>query len=328
MGRFVHFRNRVQGSYGRQVTRLRLTLPSKRDIVAAGRSGGRDVAEVVLRRRPFARLAGALDAPPAGRPWPPPPARRRRGRRASASARRRLSVSSVSGRRWSPRCPASAGPRSSTGEPLVRYSPATSAVRPQSVTSTNVVSSIHSPLAFLRRSLTARPMSRHRRAAGNISQLRVPREVAQQDDAVITGHGRSPCLLSSFRRATSSPVLDLLTLLHPVPALRCPRSTAATSATAAGAAASSTRGAAPTGQSGHGRPGRRRSADRPSGTSPQHVLVDLELPFQGRQLRAGQAEIGQPVGSFAMRLDRVGQAALFPKPADEDFAAELLDRAR
>ena len=46
-----------------------------------------------------------------------------------------------------------------SGDPLVTYSPAISAVRPQSVTSTNVVSSTHSPVAVLRRSFTARPMS-------------------------------------------------------------------------------------------------------------------------------------------------------------------------
>jgi len=46
-----------------------------------------------------------------------------------------------------------------SGEPLVTYSPAISAVRPQSVTSTNVVSSTHSPAAVFRRSLTASVMS-------------------------------------------------------------------------------------------------------------------------------------------------------------------------
>ena len=50
-------------------------------------------------------------------------------------------------------------PSISTGEPLMRYSQATSAVRAQSVTSTKVVSSTHCPSEFLRRSFTASPMS-------------------------------------------------------------------------------------------------------------------------------------------------------------------------
>ncbi len=50
-------------------------------------------------------------------------------------------------------------PSTNNGDPLLKYSLANSAVRPHNVTSTKVVSSTHSPLAFLRRSFTAKPIS-------------------------------------------------------------------------------------------------------------------------------------------------------------------------
>ena len=58
---------------------------------------------------------------------------------------------------------------------------------------------------------------------------------------------------------------------------------------------------------------------------PQDVVGDLALPLQFDQPRAVQAEVGQPVGAFALSLDGIGQAPLFPEAADEHLAAELLD---
>ena len=43
------------------------------------------------------------------------------------------------------------------------------------------------------------------------------------------------------------------------------------------------------------------------------------------QLAAVELEVGQPVGALAVAVDRIGQAALFPQPADQHLAAQLLD---
>ena len=75
-----------------------------------------------------------------------------------------------------------------TGDPLLRYSLITSAVRPQAVTSTNATSSIHSPLAFLRRSFTARPISATAMPLWMIAQLDVASQIADQDYSVEAGH--------------------------------------------------------------------------------------------------------------------------------------------
>ena len=90
-------------------------------------------------------------------------------------------------------------PSISTGEPLLRYSLAISAVRPQSVMSTNVVSSTHwSPR--LHAIVHGQADIRHGRAAGDVAQLGVAGQIADQDDAVEAGHGYSLFTLSEASR--------------------------------------------------------------------------------------------------------------------------------
>ena len=157
--------------------------------------------------------------------------------------------------RFWPSCPSHVSslsrPSMKTGEPLLRYSLITSAVRPQTVTSTNVTSSIHSPLAFFRLFVDGQSDIGDRHSALDIAQLDVPSEIAYQDYAVEAGHmDRSLHLFLDFGHDAfhgiddGNGILDLL-----VADFRFLR-----------------RGGDAPGPTRHGRPGRRRSAARPSGT--------------------------------------------------------------
>ncbi len=218
-----------------------------------------------------------------------------------------------------------------TLEPLFKYSLATSACRPQSVTSTNVVSSTHSPLAVLAAVVDCQPDVGHGRSAGDVPQLGIARQIADQDHAIVTGHrqllsSRTPCRAmvaltwplrlrrrsrSPWRRARRpEPARPLLWRARrpwsPLPAGR-----------GRAAAGASDKGMA---HQGVGDPRIDLQKQRP-----QDAIAQLALPRQFRQLVAVELEVGQPVGALAMAVDGIGQAAFLPQAAGEHFAAQLSD---
>ena len=54
-------------------------------------------------------------------------------------------------------------------------------------------------------------------------------------------------------------------------------------------------------------------------------VVQAELTIQLGQVRTVQAEIDQPVQSFALSFDGIGKAAFFPLTADEDLSSGVGD---
>ena len=70
------------------------------------------------------------------------------------------------------------------GSPFFRYSPATSAVRPQSVTSTNVTSSRFSPAVGGVSAIYRNSKIAHRAAFGGVTHFRIACEISEQKNFV------------------------------------------------------------------------------------------------------------------------------------------------
>ena len=57
----------------------------------------------------------------------------------------------------------------------------------------------------------------------------------------------------------------------------------------------------------------------------QDVVADVTLTSKLGQFIAVDPEIGQPIGAFAISLDGISKAPLFPQPTHEHIAANLLN---